>query len=85
MATLERPVRPYFDMKGTIDALFQFIHECFAELGVEICEEDTSIFSASGVCSSMPSGYKESFHMILGTKQVFRTMREHCANIAHSL
>jgi hypothetical protein len=87
------PVRPYFDIEydgysvnGTaisdceiIDAFFNALTACFALLGVEVKPEDTTIFDASGACSTtkIKSGFKSSFHIILGDCAVFRSTLEH--------
>ena len=91
----DHPVRPYFDIEYDgvdtmddvliLDAVFDAIVACFLLIGIQVRPEDTSIFSASGPCASMKSGFKSSFHIILGTTEVFRNTRDHKAFVQEVL
>jgi hypothetical protein len=81
-----QPVRPYFDIEyddgqldsiETIDNIFSIIRDSFADLGIEISEENTSIFNASGNCNKMSSGIKASYHFIISDNYAFRNVKEH--------
>ena len=82
------PVRPYFDIEydgcavndcEVLDALFHALTACFALLGIEVKPEETSVFDASGPCSTakIKSGFKSSFHVVLGGCAAFRNTLEH--------
>lgn len=62
-----------------LDTFFNALTACFAMLGIEITPEETTIFDASGECSTtkIKSGFKSSFHIILGGRAVFRSTLEH--------
>jgi hypothetical protein len=85
--TVDRPVRPYFDLEwdaeqlddvSVLNTFIACVDTCLSSIGFRTCR-GLSIYTASGACSTriIPSGKKASFHILFDTDEVFLNVAHH--------